>query len=158
MQGSIYEEADEVEVKDGFARHPRLDEKDREGDRANYKLKFISAFSRGANRQTGKKGFFKATVEVLTAEGDNALPAGTLASILIYPRPFDGHIKDIKKLVAALTGTKPSTVSKENIDEIVADNPENGGAGEMTGVTFVASLERNKRGYMDINYTAINQN
>ena len=160
MRGSIYEGADEVEMKDAIPRDPYLDARER--GECRYKLKFLGAFSKQADRDQGEDGFFKARFEVISGEAlnDEANPytPGTTVTNFIKPRKFRAHIKDIKRLVAAATGTKLSTVSEENIDELVADNPDEGGAGETTGVILAAELKRNKRGFLDIHYTALNQN
>ena len=86
MQGSIYEDADEHEMKDPIARDPRLDEKDREGRFVKYKVKFLTAFSGAPDKKQGKKGFFKVRLEILSAEGDNPYPVGTIVSLPIFPR------------------------------------------------------------------------
>lgn len=160
MRGSIYEGADEVEMKDAIPRDPYLD--DRERGECRYKLKFISAFSKPADRDQGKDGFFKARFEVLSGEGleesANPFTPGTKVTQYVKPRKFRAHIKDIKRLVAAVTNTKLSTVSEENIDELVQDNPDEGGAGETTGVILSAELKRNERGFLNIHYTALSQN
>mgnify|MGYP003395961518 CR=1 FL=1 len=157
MQGSIYAGADEVEVGGDFTRDPLLDDKERTGNKAKYTLKFLSAFSKGPDRKKGSKGFFKTRVEVLTSEGDAALPVGTTASIMVFPRDYDAHIKDIKRLIGAITGTTAKSVSEENIDEVVADNPDEGGEGKLTGIVFAAELERNERGFMNARYAALVQ-
>jgi hypothetical protein len=157
---SIYDAADEVQVRDRVPRDPYLD--DRERGECRYKLKFISAFSKGVGESENfPAGFFKTRYTVLESEGlsedANPYPPNTDVTIFTKPRKFNAHVKDIKRQIAALTNTPVTTVSKSNIDEVAADDPNSGGAGEFTGVTIQVDLRKNDRGFLDMHFKALPQ-
>jgi hypothetical protein len=158
VQPTIFDNADEVKVKDPIPRDPLLDDRSRPGDKYRYVLEFLGAFSKGPTTSPKvSAGFFKSRFKVVSADGEDAYDVGSNVTLLITPRAFDGHVKDIKALIAALTNTKMSQVSKANIAESVADNPDNGGAGELNGIKIAVTLERNKRGYFNMHFTALPQ-
>lgn len=89
-----------------------------------------------ASSNPKKKGapFFKATVKVLTAEGPNALPVGTMASIIITDTGFDYFKRDLKYLVGAALGEDPKTVKTDTITGFVSDDQPARGAKFMVMV------------------------
>lgn len=116
---TIYDRADSVAVTD---RSPILNEKGRPG---TYVLEFLGAVA-GESKKS-KKDYFKANFKVIKAEGDDAFQVGTEVAQFFNEDPYDYWIKDMKRLVAALTGTKASQVTGKNIEELTqADNPAQG--------------------------------
>lgn len=116
---TIYDTADDVVVID---RLPVLNEKNRPG---TYILRFEQAIA--ANSKKTNKPFFKAIFTVVKSEGEGAHPVGAEVAHFITEDPYGYFIKDMKRLVGALTGTKASAVTKANIEELTqSDNPAAG--------------------------------